>query len=148
MNSFTDLFIRRPVLATVVSLLILLVGAMAGFKLQIRQFPQMSNTTITITTLYPGANADVIKGFITTPIEQAVASAEGIDTLVSNSQQNVSTITLNLRLDANPDRAMADVLAKINQVRSVLAARCQRPDRRQADRAGLRPDVSCRSIPR
>jgi multidrug efflux pump len=120
MNSFTDLFIRRPVLSTVVSLLILLVGAMAGLKLQIRQFPQMSNTTITITTIYPGANADLIKGFITTPLEQAVASAEGIDTLVSNSQQNVSTIILNLRLDANPDRAVADVLAKTNQVRSVL----------------------------
>jgi multidrug efflux pump len=120
MNSFTDLFIRRPVLSTVVSLLILLIGAMAGLKLQIRQFPQMSNTTITITTIYPGANADLIKGFITTPLEQAVASAEGIDTLVSNSQQNVSTIILNLRLDANPDRAVADVLAKTNQVRSVL----------------------------
>src|ERR1700709_1888785 len=82
MNSFTDLFIRRPVLATVVSLLVLLVGAMAALKLQIRQFPEMSNTTITITTIYPGANADLIKGFITTPLEQAVASAEGIDTLV------------------------------------------------------------------
>jgi multidrug efflux pump len=120
MNSFTDLFIRRPVLATVVSLLILLVGVMAALKLQIRQFPEMSNTSITITTLYPGANADLVKGFITTPLEQAVASAEGIDTLVSNSQQNVSTITLNLRLDANPDRAVADVLAKTNQVRSLL----------------------------
>src|SRR5580692_5751717 len=120
MNSFTDLFIRRPVLATVVSLLVLLVGAMAALKLQIRQFPEMSNTTITITTIYPGANADLIKGFITTPLEQAVASAEGIDTLVSVSQQNVSTITMNLRLDANPDRAVADVLAKTNQVRSVL----------------------------
>ncbi|HXW20287.1 MAG TPA: efflux RND transporter permease subunit [Roseiarcus sp.] len=120
MASFTDLFIRRPVLASVVSLLVLLIGAMAMFKLQVRQFPEMSNTTITITTIYPGANADLIKGFITTPIEQAVASAEGIDTLVSNSQQNVSTIILNLRLDANPDRAVADVLAKTNQVRSVL----------------------------
>src|SRR5579863_7272428 len=120
MNRLTDLFIKRPVLSTVVSLLVLLVGAMAGLKLQIRQFPEMSNTSITITTLYPGANADLIKGFITTPLEQAVASAEGIDTLVSNSQQNVSTIILNLRLDANPDRAVADVLAKTNQVRSVL----------------------------
>jgi hydrophobe/amphiphile efflux-1 (HAE1) family protein len=119
-TSFTDLFIRRPVLSTVVSLLVLLVGAMAIFKLQVRQFPEMSNTTITITTSYPGANADLIKGFITTPLEQAVASTEGIDTLVSTSQQNVSTITLNLRLDANPDRAVADVLAKTNQVRSVL----------------------------
>ena len=120
MNAFTDLFIRRPVLATVVSLLILLVGGMAAYRLQVRQFPETSNTTITITTTYPGAAADVIKGFITTPIEQAVASAEGIDTLVSTSQQNTSTITLNLRLDANPDRAMADTLSKVNQVRGLL----------------------------
>jgi multidrug efflux pump len=120
MNAFTDLFIRRPVLASVVSLLILLVGAMAASKLQVRQFPQTSNTSITITTTYPGAAADVIKGFITTPIGQAVASAEGIDTLVSTSQQNVSTIVLNLRLDANPDRAMADTLSKVNQVRGLL----------------------------
>jgi multidrug efflux pump len=120
MNAFTDLFIRRPVLATVVSLLILLIGGVAGLKLQIRQFPLTSNTTITITTTYPGADADVIKGFITTPIEQAVASTDGVDTLVSTSQQNVSTITLNLRLDANPDRAMADTLSKVNQVRGVL----------------------------
>jgi hydrophobe/amphiphile efflux-1 (HAE1) family protein len=127
MNAFTDLFIRRPVLASVVSLLILLIGAMAGFKLQIRQFPQTSNTTITITTTYPGAAADVIKGFITTPIEQAVASSEGIDTLVSTSQQNVSTITLNLRLDANPDRAMADTLSKVNQVRGLLPREANDP---------------------
>ncbi len=127
MNAFTDLFIRRPVLASVVSLLILLVGAMAGFKLQIRQFPETSNTTITITTTYPGAAADVIKGFITTPIEQAVASAEGIDTLVSTSQQNVSTVTLNLRLDANPDRAMADTLSKVNQVRGLLPREANDP---------------------
>ena len=120
MNAFTDLFIRRPVLATVVSLLILLIGGVAGLKLQIRQFPLTSNTTITITTTYPGADASVVKGFITTPIEQAVASTDGIDTLVSSSQQNVSTITLNLRLDANPDRAMADTLSKVNQVRGVL----------------------------
>ena len=120
MNAFTDLFIRRPVLATVVSLLILMVGGVAGLKLQIRQFPLTSNTTITISTVYPGADADVIKGFITTPIEQAVASTDGIDTLVSTSQQNVSTITLNLRLDANPDRAMADTLSKVNQVRGTL----------------------------
>jgi hydrophobe/amphiphile efflux-1 (HAE1) family protein len=120
MNAFTDLFIRRPVLATVVSLLILLIGGVAGTKLQIRQYPLTSNTTITITTTYPGADADVIKGFITTPLEQAVASSDGIDTLVSTSQQNVSTIVLNLRLDANPDRAMADTLSKVNQVRGVL----------------------------
>lgn len=118
--SFTDIFIRRPVLASVVSLLILLVGAQAAFKLQIRQYPELSSSTITVTTLYPGANADLIQGFITTPIAQAVASAEGIDTLVTNSQQNASTVTLNLRLNANADRAVADVLAKVNQVKYIL----------------------------
>jgi multidrug efflux pump len=118
--SFTDIFIRRPVLASVVSLLILLVGLQCAFKLQVRQFPELSSTTITITTSYPGANADVVKGYITTPIAQAVASAEGIDTLVSSSQQNASTITLNLLLNANADRAVADVLSKVNQVKYLL----------------------------
>ncbi len=117
---FTDIFIRRPVLASVVSLLILLAGIQSVLKLQLRQFPQLSSSTITITTAYPGANAELIKGFITTPIAQAVASAEGIDTLVTNSQQNTSTITLNLLLNANADRAVADVLAKVNQVKYVL----------------------------
>jgi hydrophobe/amphiphile efflux-1 (HAE1) family protein len=125
--AFTDIFIRRPVLACVVSLLILLIGAMSGFKLPIRQFPELSNTTITITTTYPGANADLIKGFITTPIEQAVASTEGIDTLVSNTQQNASTVTLNLLLNANPDRAVSDVLSKVNQVRGILPREANDP---------------------
>ena len=92
-----------------------------------RQYPELSNTTITITTTYPGANADVIKGFITTPIQQAVASAEGIDTLVSTSRQNVSTVTLNLRLNANPDRAVTDVLAKVNQVQGILPREANDP---------------------
>lgn len=125
--SFTDIFIRRPVLATVVSLLILLVGLSAAFNLPVRQYPELSNTTITITTSYPGANADVIKGFITVPIQQAVASAEGIDTLTSTSRQNVSTVTLNLRLNADPDRAVTDVLSKVNQVSSVLPPEAQDP---------------------
>ena len=126
-RSFTDLFIRRPVLASVVSLMILLVGLGAFSKLQIRQYPELESTSITITTTYPGANADLIKGFITTPIAQAVSSSEGIDTLVSNSQQNVSTITLNLRLNANADRAVADVLSKINQVKYQLPRESQDP---------------------
>ena len=127
MTSFTDIFIRRPVLASVVSLLILLIGLASAFNLQVRQYPRITNTTITITTSYPGANADLIKGFITTPLQQAVASAEGIDTLTSTSQQNASTVTLNLRLDANPDRAVADVLSKIQQVKSVLPREAQDP---------------------
>ncbi|MEG6509777.1 efflux RND transporter permease subunit [Methyloligella sp. 2.7D] len=117
---FTDIFIKRPVLAMVVSALVLLIGLQAGFNLQIRQYPEMSNTTITITTTYPGANADLIQGFITVPIQQAVASTEGIDTLTASSSQNVSTITLNLKLNADPDRAMTDVLSKIAQVKSIL----------------------------
>jgi hydrophobe/amphiphile efflux-1 (HAE1) family protein len=125
--TFTDIFIRRPVLATVVSLLILLIGLQAVFKLPIRQYPELSSTSITITTTYPGANANLIKGFITVPIEQAVASTEGIDTLVSSSQQDVSTVTLNMRLNANPDRAMTDVLSKINQVQSVLPREANDP---------------------
>jgi hydrophobe/amphiphile efflux-1 (HAE1) family protein len=125
--SFTDIFIRRPVLASVVSLLILLIGLSAAFNLPVRQYPELSNTTIAITTTYPGANADVIKGFITVPIQQAVASAEGIDTLTSSSRQNVSTVTLNLRLNANPDRAVTDVLAKVNQVKSILPRESQDP---------------------
>ncbi len=124
---FTDIFIRRPVLATVVSLLILVTGAVAALSLQIRQYPELSQTTITVTTVYPGANADVIKGFITTPIEQAVSTTEGIDTLVSTSQSNVSTVMLNLLLNANPDRATADVLAKVNQVRGVLPREANDP---------------------
>ena len=80
---FTDLFIKRPVLASVVSLMILLIGSWAGFKLPIRQYPELSNTTITVLTTYPGANADLIQGFITVPIQQAVASAEGIDTVIN-----------------------------------------------------------------
>ena len=125
--SFTDIFIRRPVLASVVSLLILLVGLASVFNLPVRQFPKITNTTITVTTVYPGANADLIKGFITTPIQQAVASAEGIDTMTSSSQQNVSLVTLNLRLDADPDRAVADVLSKIQQIKTVLPRDSQDP---------------------
>ena len=140
--AFTDIFIKRPVLATVVSLLILLVGAQAGFKLPIRQYPELSNTTITVVTTYPGANADLIQGFITVPIQQAVASAEGIDTLTASSTQNVSTVTLNLKLDADPDRAMTDVLSKVAQVKGILPREANDSDRHQADRGGLRADVS------
>ena len=79
MKSFTDIFIRRPVLAVAVSLLILLIGAVAGFNLPIRQYPKLENTVITVTTIYPGAAPALMQGFITTPIEQAVATAEGLD---------------------------------------------------------------------
>ena len=90
---FTDIFIRRPVLATVVSLLILLIGARAFFDLPIRQYPKLENTVITITTVYPGAASSLMQGFITQPIEQAVATAEGIDYMTSSSVQGASSST-------------------------------------------------------
>jgi hydrophobe/amphiphile efflux-1 (HAE1) family protein len=124
---FTDIFVKRPVLATVVSLLILLAGLQAILQLPIRQFPEVSDTKIEITTVYPGANADQIKGFITTPLQQAVASTEGVDIIESRSSQNVSTITLKLRLDADADRALSDVLSKVNEVKGILPEEANDP---------------------
>jgi len=134
---FTDIFVKRPVLATVVSLLILLAGAQSVLKLPIRQFPEVSDTKIEVTTVYPGANADQIKGFITTPLQQAVASTEGVDTLTSRSSQNVSTITLKLRLDADADRALADVLSKVNEVKGVLPEEANDPVVKRTTGAGF-----------
>ncbi len=134
---FTDIFVKRPVLATVVSLLILLAGLQAVFKLPIRQFPEVSDTKIEITTVYPGANADQIKGFITTPLQQAVASTEGVDMLESRSSQNVSTITLKLRLDADADRALSDVLSKVNEVKGVLPEEASDPVVQRTTGAGF-----------
>src|SRR5881398_1058288 len=124
---FTDLFIRRPVLALVVSLLILLIGLKAMLGLQIRQYPRLFNTTITVTTTYPGASPDLIQGFITTPIEQAVATAEGIDYLTSNSIQGTSTVTAYIRLNYDPSQAMTDVMAKVQQVKYLIPNQAQDP---------------------
>jgi len=124
---FTDLFIRRPVLALVVSLLILLIGLKCMLGLQIRQYPRLYNTTITVTTVYPGASPDLIQGFITTPIEQAVATAEGIDYLTSNSIQGTSTVTAYIRLNYDPSQALTDVMAKVQQVRYLMPAQAQDP---------------------
>ena len=134
---FTDIFVKRPVLATVVSLLILLAGLQAILNLPIRQFPEVSDTKIEITTIYPGANADQIKGFITTPLQQAVASTEGVDTIESRSSQNSSVITLKLRLDADADRALADVLSKVNEVKGVLPEDANDPIVKRTTGAGF-----------
>src|SRR5690348_9891581 len=96
---FTDLFIRRPVLATVVSLLILLIGLRAFFDLPVRQYPELQNTVISVTTSYPGASPDLMQGFITQPIEQAVASVEGLDYLTSSSIQGTSKIQAFIKLN-------------------------------------------------
>jgi multidrug efflux pump len=125
--SFTDIFIRRPVLALVVSLLILLIGLRAMMGLPIRQFPKLSNTTITITTIYPGASPNLMQGFIATPLAQAVATAEGIDYLTSNSVQGTSTITAYIRLDFDPDQALTEVMAKVQQVKYLIPTGAQDP---------------------
>src|SRR5579863_3107830 len=124
---FTDIFIRRPVLALVVSLLIFLIGLKSLTGLQIRQYPRLYNTTITVTTVYPGASPDLIQGFITTPIEQAVATAEGIDYLTSNSIQGTSTVTAYIRLNYDPSQALTDVMAKVQQVKYLIPTEAQDP---------------------
>jgi multidrug efflux pump len=125
--SFTDIFVRRPVLSLVVSLLILLIGLRAMTSLPIRQYPKLSNTTITVTTIYPGASPDDIQGFITTPILQAVATAEGIDYLTSTSIQGTSTVTAYIRLNYDPSQALTDVMAKVQQVKFQIPKDAQDP---------------------
>lgn len=115
-----DIFIKRPVLASVISLLILLIGLKSLLTLQIRQFPELFNTVITVTTTYPGADADLMQGFITDPIQKAVATADGIDYLTSQSQTGSSTVSVYVRLNEDPDAAMTAVTAKVNQTRSLL----------------------------
>ncbi|MAR93131.1 MAG: multidrug efflux protein [Pseudomonadales bacterium] len=113
---FTDLFIRRPVLSIVVSLLLLLVGGSAMLSLPIREYPAMESATIVITTQYPGATQDVMQGFVTTPIAQAVSTASGIEYLTSTSTQGKSEIKAKLVLNADSDRAMTEILSKVQQV--------------------------------
>lgn len=124
---FTDLFIKRPVLSIVVSMLIFLFGINSIYKMQIRQYPKMENTVITIMTGYPGADAELIAGFITTPLESAVASAEGIDYMTSSSQQGLSTITLNIKLNFDPQVAFTDVMSKVQQTLNQLPKESQQP---------------------
>ncbi len=124
---FTDLFIKRPVLAMVISLLIFLFGLNAIYNMQIRQYPRMDNTVITIRTAYPGADADLIAGFITSPLENAVASAEGIDYMSSSSTQGLSTITLNIKLNFDPQIAFTDVMSKVQQTINQLPKEAQQP---------------------
>ncbi|WP_375741494.1 multidrug efflux RND transporter permease subunit [Pseudomonas boanensis] len=125
--AFTDPFIRRPVLATVVSLLIVLLGMQAFSKLVIRQYPQMENALITVTTAYPGANAETIQGYITQPLQQSLASAEGIDYMTSSSQQNLSIIQIYARIGANSDRLFTELLAKANEVKNQLPQDAEDP---------------------
>src|SRR5579864_3431364 len=117
---FTDIFIRRPVLATVVSLMILVLGIRSENALPILQYPRTQNAVVTVTTTYYGADPDVIAGFITTPLENAIAQANGIDYMTSTSQNSVSTITVNLRLNYDADKALTEINTKIASVLNQL----------------------------
>ncbi|MFZ1922974.1 MAG: efflux RND transporter permease subunit [Xanthobacteraceae bacterium] len=124
---FTDIFIRRPVLATVVSLLILVLGLRAYDVLPILQYPRTENAVVTVTTIYYGADPDVVAGFITTPLENAIAQANGIDYMSSTSQSGTSTITVYLRLNYDADKALTEINTKISSVLNQLPAGTQQP---------------------
>ncbi|MEW6681884.1 MAG: efflux RND transporter permease subunit [Nitrospirota bacterium] len=118
--NFTDIFIRRPVLAAVVSLMILLLGLRAWTELNVRQYPEMKNAVVTVATTFVGADAELIQGFITTPLEREIASAQGIDYIQSTSLPGVSSIQAYLRLDYDPNEALTQIAAKVNKVRRDL----------------------------
>src|SRR5437773_6425545 len=124
---FTDLFIRRPVLAIVVNLVILIAGLQSIRSLSVRQYPRSDIAVVTVTTAYIGANADLVRGFITSPLERVIASADGIDYIESSSAQGVSTITVHLKLNYDTNAALTQIQAKVAQVRNDLPPESQAP---------------------
>ncbi len=124
---FTDIFIRRPVLAIVVNVIIILAGLQAWKSLSVRQYPQSENSSVTVSTIYVGASADVVRGFITTAIERAIASADGIEYVESKSLQGLSVVTARLKINYEPTKALSDITAKVNQVRNELPAESEVP---------------------
>ena len=127
MKSFTDIFIRRPVLAIVVNLVIIIAGVSAYRSLNVRQYPRSDNATVNITTVYVGASAELVRGFVTTPLEQAIAAADGIDYIESKSLQGFSMITARLKLNYEPTKALTEISAKVNQVRNDLPPEAEVP---------------------
>lgn len=126
-KAFTDVFIRRPVLAIVVNLVIIIAGVQAYNSLTVRQYPRNENAVISVSTVYVGANADLVRGFITTPLERAVASADGIDYIESTSSQSFSTIRARLKLNHDGNKALAEISTKVDQVRGDLPPESQIP---------------------
>ncbi len=124
---FTDLFLRRPVLATVVNLIILVLGLRALFGLPVNQYPRTQNAVVTIATSYYGADAQTVAGFITQPLEAAIAQAQGIDYLSSNSLMGMSVITATLRLNYDASRALTEINTQVNSVRNQLPPEAQQP---------------------
>src|SRR5512138_1781319 len=127
MRSFTDTFIKHPVLAAVVNLVILLVGWRALSSLPVQQYPKIESSSVVITTVYYGASADTVRGFLTTPIERAVSAISGVDYIESNSRAGVSTVTIRLKLDHDSTKALAEVTARLQQVRSELPQEAESP---------------------
>jgi multidrug efflux pump len=127
MKTFTDLFIRRPVLALVVSFVIVIAGLQAMSSLNVRQYPKSDIASVTVSTVYVGANADLVRGFITTPLERAIAAADGIDYLQSQSTQGRSTITARLKLNYDSNKALSEISSKVNQVRGDLPPEAEIP---------------------
>ncbi len=127
MRKFTDIFVQRPVLATVISLVILVLGLRSTGMLPVLQFPFTQNAVVTVVTNYPGADANLVASFITTPLENAVAQANGIDYMTSSSIQGVSTITANLRLNYDSDKALTEINTKVNAVLNQLPPQAQKP---------------------
>src|SRR5437762_2659160 len=123
----TDLFIKRPVLAIVVNLVILIAGLQSVRSLSVRQYPRSDIAVVNVTTVYVGANADLVRGFITTPLERVIASADGIDYLESSSAQGVSTITVHLKLNYDTNAALTQLQAKVAQVRNDLPPEAETP---------------------
>src|SRR5512143_307819 len=123
----TDVFVRRPVLAIVVNLLVLVAGLQAIRSLNVRQYPRLDSATVTVRTVYVGASADLVRGFITTPLERAIAAADGIDYIESQSAQGLSTINVRLKLNFNAAAALADISARVNQVRADLPPESEVP---------------------
>jgi multidrug efflux pump len=126
-KSFTDIFIKHPVLAVVVNLVIVLVGARALFNLPVQQFPSVESSSVIISTVYTGASADTVRGFLTTPIERVVSAISGVDYVESSSRAGLSTVTVRLKLDHNSTDALAEVTARLQQVRSELPAEAEPP---------------------
>src|SRR5215813_14184550 len=127
MKSFTDLFIKRPVLAIVISFVILIAGLQAMKTLNVRQYPRSDIAAITVTTVYVGADAELVRGFITTPSERAIAAADGIDYIQSQSTQGLSTITARLKLNYDANKALSDISSRVDAIRNNLPPESQIP---------------------
>ena len=125
--NFTDLFIRRPVLALVINLVIIIAGLQAIRSVIVRQFPRSENSAVTVSTVYVGASADLVRGFITTPLERAIAAADGIEYIQSKSAQGFSSISVRLKLNYDPIKALAEISSKVDQVRQDLPPEAEVP---------------------